>query len=116
MQRYYIGQWTNNQMNGYGTLYFNETTYYEGGFVHNKRCGEGDWFNNQRHGFGQLLTIHGDHYDGHWSEDKKHGDGQYYFKKRNRLCKGFWLNSFCKSSECTQLLNKEHKSSASQEK
>jgi len=41
MQRYYIGQWKNNQMNGYGTLYFNELAYYEGEFLNNKRCGWG---------------------------------------------------------------------------
>ncbi|CAF1560130.1 unnamed protein product [Adineta ricciae] len=126
MQRYYVGQWENDQMNGYGTLYFSETRYYEGEFYRNQRCGwgrmhydngdvyEGDWFNNQRHGSGRLLTIRGDCYNGHWFEDKKHGYGQYYFKKQNRMCTGLWSDDFCKSSECTQLLNKEHHTFASE--
>jgi hypothetical protein len=41
MQRYYVGQWKNNQMNGYGTLYLNQSTYYEGEFLDNQRSGWG---------------------------------------------------------------------------
>ena len=41
MQRYYVGQWEDDQMNGYGTLYFSETKYYEGEFYRNQRCGWG---------------------------------------------------------------------------
>lgn len=41
MQRYYIGQWKTNQMNGQGTLYSNSSEYYEGEFVENKKSGWG---------------------------------------------------------------------------
>jgi hypothetical protein len=44
MQRYYIGQWKNNRMNGYGTLYFNQSAYYEGEFIDNKKFGWGRMF------------------------------------------------------------------------
>ncbi|CAF3299863.1 unnamed protein product [Rotaria socialis] len=111
MQRYYIGQWRNDRMNGYGTLYVNQSAYYEGEFRDSKKFGwgkmyyengdmyEGEWYNNKRHGLGLFLTVNGDRYEGHWFEDNKHGHGQYYFGKQKRLFEGLWLNNMCKSAE-----------------
>lgn len=44
MQRYYIGRWKENQMNGFGTLYSSSLEYYEGEFVQNKKSGWGRMF------------------------------------------------------------------------
>ena len=41
MQRSYVGQWKSNRMHGYGTLYLDPSTSYEGEFVDGRRCGWG---------------------------------------------------------------------------
>ena len=41
MQRSYIGQWKDNQMNGLGTFYSTPSEYYQGEFLRNKKSGWG---------------------------------------------------------------------------
>ena len=44
LRRYYVGEWKNDRMDRFGTLYITETDYYEGQFVNGKRCGWGRMF------------------------------------------------------------------------
>ena len=103
---YYKGQWSNNAMNGKGTLYLKDgSVKYEGDFVNNKLTGKGKYYfktggyyigqilNNKQHGKGIMYDENGNKiFEGNYIEDKKEGEGKYYFRDGSYCCATFKNN------------------------
>lgn len=64
----YIGQFSDNKLNGKGKYIKNGGVYY------------GEWLNDQRHGHGEEVWKNGDRYIGEYQHNKKHGKGKLIMK------------------------------------
>lgn len=76
----YVGDWSNNLMNGKGVYYWPDG----GSFI-------GEWQNNLRNGWGVLYTSDGDVYIGEWINDNMEGYGIYYWEDGESY-QGQWKN------------------------
>ena len=102
----YIGQWSNDQINGKGKIYKkNNNLIYEGDFVNGKFEGEGKFFdknggyyigeflNNKKHGKGKMYYSNGQiQYEGNFVNDKYEGEGKYYYKTGKYYEGNFYKN------------------------
>lgn len=70
----YIGQWSNNLQNGFGTHLLLEERG-EGKFLRNRY--EGFWVNGCREGFGNFYYANGTKYEGEWQKNLKHGFARF---------------------------------------
>lgn len=52
---------------GYGTNYYSNNEYYEGG-----------WESGKRSGWGKMIYANGDTYEGEWRKDKYNGQGKLF--------------------------------------
>ena len=68
----YVGDFVNNQLDGFGTMDYPEGYY------------EGYWKNNQRNGKGIMKFFKGDYagdeYEGYWKDDEEHGKGKKHMR------------------------------------
>ena len=93
---YYIGEWKNNKMHGYGKNFWqsgskNSGDRYEGYWEDNLRHGEGTyyysnglkfsgkWIRGKRY-YGTQTYLSGDKYHGYWHNNKWDGEGAYTYK------------------------------------
>ncbi len=76
----YDGEWSNNEINGYGTMKYKNGNKYEG-----------EWLNGKKHGKGKCIFDNGDIYNGEWSNAKMDGYGTMKYKNGNKY-EGEWLN------------------------
>ena len=69
MRLKYEGNMENGVMEGYGTLWWKDGSYYTGEF-----------HNNMKDQFGAIFYANGDIFSGSWSEEKKNtSSGMYMF-------------------------------------
>ena len=68
------GNMVNGVMQGYGTLFWKDSSYYSGQFVNNSKTGEGT-----------LFYSKGDIFTGEWMDEKKTGQGKYIFNKGEEI-------------------------------
>ena len=78
----YIGDWNENQKEGFGIQIFANGDKYEGLWAGNKRHGQGTYWKNEG---GKLRRE----YTGDWFEDKRHGRGTFFYKAGDRF-DGYW--------------------------
>jgi len=74
----YDGNMVYGVMQGYGTLFWKDGSYYSGQFVDNSKAGEGT-----------LFYSNGDIFTGAWEDEKKTGEGKYMFSKGGEYSGGF---------------------------
>merc|ERR1712183_319364 len=74
----YDGNMVYGVMQGYGTLFWKDGSYYSGQFVNNSKAGEGT-----------LFYSNGDIFTGEWVDEKKTGQGKYMFSKGGEYSGGF---------------------------
>lgn len=79
----YIGDWKENQKDGFGIQFYNNGNKYEGLWQRDKRHGQGTYWRNEA---GKLRRE----YTGDWCEDKKHGRGTFFYKNGDRY-DGYWV-------------------------
>ena len=70
----YDGNMLYGVMQGYGTLFWKDGSYYSGQFVNNSKAGEGTMF-----------YSNGDIFTGQWVGEAKAGQGKYMFSKGEHL-------------------------------
>ena len=131
----YIGNWKNNLSDGkgqevylgnnkevpylyngkylngskiYGSLFYRDGSYYEGGFNHfgkfngkgtyfwakTKIKYEGEWFNDKMNGQGKMLYTDGSIYEGGFVNNIKHGFGTYIWKTKEGQGKMYYVGEF----------------------
>ncbi|XP_040212738.1 radial spoke head 10 homolog B-like [Rana temporaria] len=94
----YVGEWCMGKRHGKGVMYYDseETSWYEGDWVHNNKEGwgvqcfksgnlyEGQWKNNKLHGVGRMRwIISNEEYIGQWENGIQNGHGTHtWFLKR----------------------------------
>ncbi|KAI3385394.1 hypothetical protein SNEBB_008488 [Seison nebaliae] len=66
----YIGNFTNNERNGYGKFYYADGSTYEG-----------NWSNGKKHGYGKFIRRNGDDYEGLF-ENNYIKDGSKYLENK----------------------------------
>jgi hypothetical protein len=88
----YIGEWLNNNKDGFGTFVFSNGDYYAGKFKNDEINGQGtytfvsgekyvgQWKDAKRNGQGANTYASGNKYLGQWLNDLKEGQGTYYWK------------------------------------
>jgi len=64
---YYVGEWKDDKMNGFGSYTYTNGDVYEGEFL------EG-----MHNGTGKYLFTDGSRYEGDWKEHRMHGTGKYW--------------------------------------
>eukprot|EP00092_Neocalanus_flemingeri_P017404 GFUD01018826.1.p1 GENE.GFUD01018826.1~~GFUD01018826.1.p1 ORF type:complete len:479 (-),score=119.91 GFUD01018826.1:155-1591(-) len=74
----YDGNMVYGVMQGYGTLFWKDGSYYSGQFLDNSKAGEGT-----------LFYSNGDIFTGSWVDEKKTGQGKYMFSKGGEYNGGF---------------------------
>merc|ERR1711970_1600369 len=79
----YDGNMVYGVMQGYGTLFWKDGSYYSGQFVNNSKAGEGT-----------LFYSNGDIFTGEWVDEKKTGQGKYMFSKGGEYSGGFSSGDF----------------------
>eukprot|EP01062_Namystynia_karyoxenos_P070060 TRINITY_DN65439_c0_g1_i1.p1 TRINITY_DN65439_c0_g1~~TRINITY_DN65439_c0_g1_i1.p1 ORF type:complete len:158 (+),score=44.61 TRINITY_DN65439_c0_g1_i1:85-558(+) len=62
----YVGQWSEDRMEGFGEFTFDSKAKYKG-----------HWVNNRFEGTGCYLWPDGSFYEGQWRANKMHGEGTY---------------------------------------
>ena len=104
LRKLYTGDWANDQMDGKGTMYFENGDKYEGMWRGNQRFGRGkliyndgdvyvgQWNGNLRCGYGCLFKASGDQFEGMWLDDLREGKGSYIFKETGKMLLGEWVN------------------------
>lgn len=80
----YIGDWRDNNKEGFGIQFYKNGDKYEGMWAFDKRHGQGTYWKNE----GSKLRRE---YTGDWYEDKKHGRGTFFYKNGDRY-DGYWVN------------------------
>ena len=70
----YIGEWKDNQREGYGILFYSNKSEYKG-----------EWKEDQKEGYGIKYYPSGDKYEGEWKKDVREGYGIYYYSHGNRF-------------------------------
>ena len=104
----YIGEWSNNLINGKGKLLNkNKNIIYEGEFVNGKFEGNGKYFykngekyigqfsENKRNGKGIMYYSNGKiQYEGNFVNDKYEGEGKYYYKNEK-----YYIGQFSKNKK-----------------
>lgn len=87
----YVGNWSNNTLNGYGIEKSCDGCMYIGEYSNGKKEGiglyswndsskyEGSWKNNSFHGYGIYTFSNGNQYVGEWSNSKMEGYGEFYW-------------------------------------
>lgn len=78
-KRKYIGEFKNNEFNGYGKYYHLANDKYKGFFY------EGEWLNNKRHGVGTVIWPNGNKYVGEQKNGQLHGFGTYFSLAENKF-------------------------------
>ena len=73
-----VGFWTDECLNGFGRI-----IYEEGG------CYQGNFLNNVKHGFGKYLFTSGDYYRGYYRNGKRSFEGRFY-NEFNEIEYGKW--------------------------
>ncbi|XP_055341466.1 MORN repeat-containing protein 3-like [Paramacrobiotus metropolitanus] len=111
----YIGEFKNGLKEGWGTLRWSNSEYYEGFWVRGKREGrgrhfapdgsiyEGQWRNDQREGYGTTREGAGNHHFGEYSQNVKNGTGKYYFTRTGKCLRGVWQDDIPVMSDIIQL-------------
>ncbi|XP_013083053.2 MORN repeat-containing protein 1-like isoform X3 [Biomphalaria glabrata] len=101
----YKGQWQKNRRQGFGTLWTQKKSIYEGTFYEDMRDGEGKqnydngdkyeghWIQDKRNGQGHLWCADGSHYEGNFVNDLFHGEGKISHAS-GIYYRGLWLNGF----------------------
>jgi len=91
-------------VNGIGKINITDGDYYEGGFVNQKRQGQGTyiWANGKKYvgnfynglmqGFGIFYYENGDVYEGSFFQGLRHGDGTFSFNSSGFVYIGKFLN------------------------
>jgi len=79
----YDGNMLYGVMQGYGTLFWKDGSYYSGQFVNNSKSGEGT-----------LFYSNGDIFTGLWADEAKAGQGKYMFSKGGEYSGGFSSGAF----------------------
>jgi len=74
----YDGNMLYGVMEGYGTLFWKDGSYYSGQFANNSKAGEGT-----------LFYSNGDIFTGEWVDEKKTGQGKYMFTEGGEYSGGF---------------------------
>ena len=106
----YIGEWRENQKEGYGTMLYQNGDKYEGEWRNNQRNGHGtlwklenkksekykriytgDWENDKMSGQGSFFYENDDRYDGYWLNGKKHGQGRMIYSNGD-IYEGQWID------------------------
>ena len=97
----YDGDWVNDKIDGYGTL-FNFGEKYIGNFKKGKKCGEGTLYKNNgdivegeffegKIKKGKIMFKNEDEYEGEFSNGKINGKGKYKYKNGD-IYEGFFEN------------------------
>ena len=85
----YVGEFTDGNKHGQGTVTYSDGTKYVGEFkdgifhgkgtmsFHDGASYAGEWRNDKVHGQGTYTFASGDQYVGEWKDDKFHGQGTY---------------------------------------
>lgn len=101
----YIGEYSHEKREGYGTMYFTDKSVYHGNWKKDKRNGKGiyfginrekyngEWTNDRRNGYGQMVFENGDWYVGDWKVDRMEGKGSHKAFDGD-LREGNWKNNF----------------------
>jgi hypothetical protein len=74
----YLGEWKQNNMDGFGMMTYGNGDIYKGG-----------WTNNVRNGDGTIIYNIGGYYKGNWGDDKRNGLGTL-IKPNGTIQKGTW--------------------------
>ena len=83
----YVGEYLNDERNGYGELIYKDGGQYKG-----------EWLNNMRHGKGISISKSGNIYTGEWIKDKRHGNG-CYTQNDGLKYDGKWINDIPASKD-----------------
>jgi hypothetical protein len=78
----HVGQWKDDQKNGFANVKFSNGDIYDGDYKNNKRQGQGTYF----------FWVDGSKYIGAWENDMKNGQGILYDKNGKILKSGMWQN------------------------
>mmetsp|Transcript_26785 Transcript_26785/g.43738 ORF Transcript_26785/g.43738 Transcript_26785/m.43738 type:complete len:405 (+) Transcript_26785:97-1311(+) len=103
----YVGQWSENQKDGFGIQVERNGDKYEGEWRKGRRHGqgtlyvcikaklvkryEGQWVEDRMEGRGKLYYADGTEYDGEWVNNKRNGHGRFQFGNGD-LYDGDWVN------------------------
>ena len=68
----YEGAWENDEIQGGGSMTYNDGSKYEG-----------FWERGKRQGHGKMKDKNGDLYNGSWADDVKLGEGSMSFENKN---------------------------------
>ena len=97
----YVGEITNGEPDGNGTLTLSNGEKYVGVWKDGKEHGQGtftwydgrkyvgEWKNGKVHGQGEFTWSNGDKYEGEWKKGEKHGQGTVTFSGG-----GKWIGEF----------------------
>jgi hypothetical protein len=100
----YVGELSDQRMNGVGSCFYEDGKKYEGEWLDNKIHGfgickyrnssqyEGSWKFGQRDGYGVVSEDNGALYEGEWKHDEMHGRGIFLYPE-GTLYAGFWENN-----------------------
>ncbi|CAN0411923.1 unnamed protein product, partial [Ectocarpus sp. 12 AP-2014] len=109
-----------DQRDGLGVFFYADGGRYEGGWVANRRSGQGrlsfangearygrattmvydgGWLDGQRSGTGSLCLPGGDVFEGLWLKDKKEGPGRYLYMSTRKVYEGEWVEGTPKCGE-----------------
>ena len=93
---YYVGEYADDNRNGYGIFYWNGGDQYEGTWTDDKKTGyatvthksgnryEGDMLDGKRNGYGTYYWNNGESYVGKFVENARTGYGTYYYADGDR--------------------------------
>jgi hypothetical protein len=98
------GEWDDQTLNGYGSEYSDNLTYYQGTFSNNMKNGiglyrwndgtiyKGEWENNQMTGYGIIIYKDDKIYCGQVNNGVMHGYGEFYWGSERKKYVGYYEN------------------------
>ena len=98
------GEWDDQTLNGYGSEYSDNLTYYQGTFSNNMKNGiglyrwndgtiyKGEWENNQMTGYGIIIYKDDKIYCGEVNNGVMHGYGEFYWGNERKKYVGYYEN------------------------
>ena len=98
------GEWEDQTLNGYGSEYSDNCTYYQGTFNNNMKNGiglyrwndgtiyKGEWENNQMTGYGIIIYKDDKIYCGQVNNGVMHGYGEFYWGSERKKYVGYYEN------------------------
>ena len=98
------GEWEDQTLNGYGSEYSDNCTYYQGTFKNNMKNGiglyrwndgtiyKGEWENNQMTGYGIIIYKDDKIYCGQVNNGVMHGYGEFYWGSERKKYVGYYEN------------------------